>query len=92
MDQVFVVELTVVILLFVHATGLSIKTAFNLVKINWLFRIMLLIQWSVIVSIIVGRVVIVFGEIKIYTPSVFRIYADIYGWRTHDNVCNKLNP
>jgi hypothetical protein len=33
-----VVELTVVILLFVHATGLSIKTAFNLVKINLLFQ------------------------------------------------------
>jgi hypothetical protein len=44
MDQVFVVELTVVILLLVRATGLSIKTVFNLVKIYLLFRIMLLIQ------------------------------------------------
>jgi hypothetical protein len=45
-DQVFVTELTVVIF-FVHAAVLSIKTAFNLVKIHLLFRIIPLIQWSV---------------------------------------------
>jgi hypothetical protein len=32
---------------FVHAAVLSIKTAFNLVKIHLLFRIIPLIQWSV---------------------------------------------
>ena len=42
-DQVFVTELTVVIF-FVHAAVLSIKTAFNLVKIHLLFRIIPLIQ------------------------------------------------
>jgi hypothetical protein len=26
-----------------------------------------------------------------YTPSVFRIYADIQGWRPNENMCNKLN-
>jgi hypothetical protein len=43
---VFVTELTVVTF-FVHAAVLSIKTAFNLVKIHLLFRIIPLIQWSV---------------------------------------------
>jgi hypothetical protein len=33
--------------LFVHAAILSIKTAFNLVKIHLLFRIIPLIQWNV---------------------------------------------
>jgi hypothetical protein len=42
-DQVFVTELIVVIF-FVHAAVLSIKTAFNLVKIHLLFRIIPLIQ------------------------------------------------
>ena len=42
-DQVFVTELTVVIF-FVHAAVLCIKTAFNLVKIHLLFRIIPLIQ------------------------------------------------
>ena len=37
-------ELTVVIFFFVHAAVLSIKTAFNLVKIHLLFRIIPLIQ------------------------------------------------
>ena len=45
-DQVFVTELTVVIF-FVHAAVLSIKTAFNLVNIHLIFRIIPLIQWSV---------------------------------------------
>jgi hypothetical protein len=26
-----------------------------------------------------------------YTPSVFRIYADIQGWITNENMRNKLN-
>jgi hypothetical protein len=43
----------------VHTAVLSIKTAFNLVKIHLLFHIMLLIQWSVIFChpcfIVVGR-------------------------------------
>jgi hypothetical protein len=43
-DQVFATELTVVIFFFVHAAVLSIKTAFNLVKIHLLFRIIPLIQ------------------------------------------------
>jgi hypothetical protein len=46
-DQVFVTELFVLILFFVHAAVLGIKTAFNLVKIHLLFRIIPLIQWSV---------------------------------------------
>jgi hypothetical protein len=41
-DEVFVTELTVVIFFF-HAAVLSIKTAFNLVKIHLLFRIIPLI-------------------------------------------------
>ena len=45
-DKVFVTELTVVIFFF-HAAVLSIKTAFNLVKIHLSFRIIPLIQWSV---------------------------------------------
>jgi hypothetical protein len=42
-DLVFVTELTVVRFFF-QTAFLSIKTAFNLVKIHWLFRIMLSIQ------------------------------------------------
>jgi hypothetical protein len=45
-DQLFVTELTVVIFV-VHAAVLSIKTAFNLIKIHLLFRIIPSIQWSV---------------------------------------------
>jgi hypothetical protein len=128
-----------------------------LVKIHLLFRIMILIQWSVNISVFVNHVVIVFwgpneGDRKrtyiphlfsepftnlhqplnscnrcnyprkklfngthygsyrtqiclvscsistwgrpkayIYTPSVFRIYADIQGWITNENMRNKLN-
>ena len=36
--------------------------------------------------------VIVFGRLKYIPTSVFRIYADIHGWRTNENLCNKLNP
>jgi hypothetical protein len=36
---------------FVHTTVLILKTAFNLVKIHLLFRIMILIQWSVNISL-----------------------------------------
>jgi hypothetical protein len=36
--------------------------------------------------------VIVFGRLKYISTSVFRIYADIHGWRTNENLCNKLNP
>jgi hypothetical protein len=35
---------------FFHTTVLSLKIAFNLVKIHLLFRIMILIQWSVNIS------------------------------------------
>ena len=71
-DLVFVVELTVVIFFFVRATVLSIKTAFNLVKIHLLLCI-ILIQWGVIISIFVGHVVIVFGRLK-YIPCLFSEY------------------
>jgi hypothetical protein len=33
-----------------------------------------------------------FWETEIYTLSVFRIYTNIHGWRTNDNLCNKRNP
>jgi hypothetical protein len=32
-----------------------------------------------------------FVQTYIYTPSVFRIYADIQGWITNENMRNKLN-
>ena len=57
-------------LIFFHVAVLSIKTAFDLERINLLFRIILLIQWSVIISIFVGHVVIVFGRLK-YIPRFF---------------------
>ena len=72
----------------VHTAVLSIETTFNFVKIHLLFRIMLLIQWSVNFC----RPSYRFWETEIYTPSVFRIYADIHGWRTNENLCSKLNP
>jgi hypothetical protein len=88
-DQVFVTELSVVIFFVVHTAVLSINTAFNLGKIHLLFRIMLLNQWSVIFFVVH---VTVFERLKYIPPSVFRIYADIHGWRTNENLCNKLNP
>jgi hypothetical protein len=87
-DQVFVTELSVVIFFFVHTAVLSIKTVFNLVKIHLLLCIILLIQWSVIFC---RPCCYRFRRLK-YTPSVFRIYADIHDWRTNENLCNKLNP
>ena len=72
----------------VHTAILSIKIAFNLAKIHLFFRIMLLIQWSVI---FLSSMLPFLGDWNIY-PSVFRIYADIHGWRTNENLCNKLNP
>ena len=65
---------------FVHTTVLSLKTAFNLVKIHLLFRIMILIQWSVNISVYVHHVVIVFwgpneGDRKrTYIPRLFSEY------------------
>ena len=56
---------------FVHTVVLSIKTAFKLVKIHLLFRIMPLIQWSVMFCRPCFKR---FWGLKIYTPSVFRIY------------------
>ena len=73
----------------VHRAVLSIKTAFNYVKIHLLFSIMLLIQWSVIYC---RPCCYRFLEDWNIYPSVFRIYADIHGWRTNENLCNKLNP
>ena len=67
-------------ILFVHTTVLSLKTAFNLVKIHLLFRIMILIQWSVNISVFVNYVVIVFwgpneGDRKrTYIPRLFSEY------------------
>jgi hypothetical protein len=83
-----------------YTAVLSIKTAFNLVRIHVLFGIVLLIQWSINNSIFVGHVVIYFfsrvqlGRLKTYihTSSVIRIYAGIHGWRTNENLCNILNP
>jgi hypothetical protein len=66
---VFVTELSVVIG-FVHTAVLSIKTAFNMIKIHLLIRIMLLFQWSVVISNSVGHVVNVFGKLK-YEPRLF---------------------
>jgi hypothetical protein len=83
---------------FVHTTVLSLKTAFNLVKIHLLFCIMILIQWSVNISVFVNHVVIGFlgpkwGRPKtyIYTPSVFKkiyiyIYIYIYVWKLNQTV------
>ena len=65
---------------FVHTTVLSLKTAFNLVKIHLLFRIVILIQWSVNISVFVNHVVIVFwgpneGDRKrTYIPRLFSEY------------------
>ena len=73
---------------FFHTVVLSIKTAFNFVKIHLLFRMMPLIQWGVMFC---RPCLHHFWEIEIYTPSVFRIYDDIQGWRTNENLCNKLN-
>jgi hypothetical protein len=62
-----------------------------MVKIHLLFCIMLLVQWSVSISIFVGHVVIVFWaqlgrlDVHIYL-FVIRIYADIHGWRTNENM------
>ena len=58
---------------FVHTAVLSICTAFHLVKIHLLFHFMLLIQWSVIISIFVVLVVIVFGRLK-YIAHLFSEY------------------
>jgi len=88
-DMVFVTKLTVIIFFFVHTTVLSTKIAFNLVKIHLLFRIMRLIQWSIMFC---RPCFHRFWGTEIYTPSVFRIYADIQGWRTNENLRNKLNP
>ena len=54
---------------FVHTVVLSIKTAFNIVKIH-LFRIMLLIQWSVFFFVVH---VTVFGRLK-YILRLFSEY------------------
>ena len=62
-----------VIFVFVHTAVLRIKTAFNLVKIHLLFRIMLLIQCSLIISIFVVHVFIVFGRLK-YISCMFSEY------------------
>jgi hypothetical protein len=74
--------------LFCSCSRFEYKTAFNLVKIHLLFRIIPLIQWSVMFC---RPYFIRFWGTEIYTPSVFRIYADIQGWRTNENMCNKLN-
>jgi len=55
-------ELTVVIFLFVHTAVLSIETAFNLVKIQLLFRIMLLIQGSVNIFFVRHDVIVFLGD------------------------------
>ena len=65
---------------FFHTAVLSKKIAFNLVKIHLLFRIILLIQWSLIFS---RPCCYRIRETEIYTPSVFRIYSDIHGWTTN---------
>ena len=81
-------ELTVVIFVCSYSR-FEYKNSFNLVKIHLLFRIMPLIQWSVIFC---RPFFHRFGGTNIYTPSVFRIYADIQGWGTNEHLYNKLNP
>ena len=82
---------------FVHTTVLSLKTAFNLVKIHLLFRIMILIQWNVNISVFVNHVVIVFwgpneGDRKrTYIPVCFPNICWHSGWIPNENMCNKLN-
>jgi hypothetical protein len=59
---------------------LAEKTTFNLIKIHLLFRIMILIQWSVNISVFVNHVVIVLwgpneGDRKrTYIPRLFSEY------------------
>jgi hypothetical protein len=60
-------------ILFLHTCVLRIPTAFNLVKIHLLFRIMLLTYWSVIISIFAVHVFIIFGRLK-YIPRLFSEY------------------
>ena len=76
-DQVFVTELTAVIF-FVHAAVLSIKTAFNLVKIHLFFRIIPLIQWSVMFCRpCFNR----FWGLK-YIPHLFSEYYMLFSYQT----------
>ena len=63
---------------FVLAPVLSIKTESNLVKIRLFFCIMLLIQWSIIISTFCWPCCYCFWETEIYTPSVFRMYMLTY--------------
>jgi hypothetical protein len=78
------------------------QTFFNLVKIHLLFRIMILIQWSVNISVFVNHVVIVFWgtnegdrkRIYIYTPcylpvSIFNWWQEIRSYVRH-LLCSKL--
>jgi hypothetical protein len=83
---------------FVHTTVLSLKTAFNLVKIHLLFRISVSskekqVMGDIITSSVRGEQPSQLSSIMPphstswlqlmpptqYTPSVFRIYADIQG-------------
>jgi hypothetical protein len=62
-------------------TVLSLKIAFNLVKIHLLFRVMILIQWSVNISVFVNHVVIVFwcpnegDQKRTYIPRTGNVYT-----------------
>jgi hypothetical protein len=60
---------------FCHITVLPVTL---LGKIHLLFRFMPLILWSVMLC---RPCFHRFWGTEIYTPSVFRIYADIQGWR-----------
>ena len=76
-------------LFFVHTAILSIKTAFNLVKIHIYYSV--LCHWFSEANVLSSMFLSFLGT-EIYTLSVFRIYAVIQGWRTNEDLCNKLNP
>jgi hypothetical protein len=63
---------------FVHTNVLSLKTAFNLVKIHLLFRIMILIQWSVNISVFVNYVVIRVSYMGISGMKYLSIYYYVF--------------
>ena len=84
------------IVLFI--VDLRIKTAFNLVKIHLLFRIMLSLQWlwkhKYFFFFCRPCCYYFYENLKTYIIAhlFLRIYADIHCWRTNENLCRKLNP
>jgi hypothetical protein len=70
---------------------------FNLIKIHLLFRIMILIQWSVNISVFVNHVVIVFwgpneGDRKrTYIPRLFLTTDDLQHYLSCNVLCFLFN-